>query len=468
MLVSAGRPPAEGAAARPHDAVVVVPGIMGSALRDTRTGRLLWGMSDLRWYLKAWAYPGGLHALHVTDEERDGRLGRIEPAGLLEFPAWAPWLAGLEPYTRLVRELEAAVVAPEAVLKFSYDWRLPVEHNSRLLAEAATRHLRRWRATEAHVEARRRHPDGRPAQLVLIAHSMGGLLVQALTLIPGATDDVRTTITLGTPFYGAVKAASILNSGRGAPVPLPRRRLRALAATLPGLHDLLPTYRCLHEGTSAKPLTPAHVAAIGGDEDLAARSADFHRRVNHAALVGHHSLIGTRQRTMQGLRIDAGVVEPLYYTFTHGPGNTLTTKDFQGDGTVHWESAAMVEGHHEVVQQHGALPATVEATSLVRTLLAAPGRRPQPLLGDGGVGMAPPDVIEPAREFTFPVSDIAATCAVYEISGDRPGAQLAATKPQWRDGVPHVRLTVPRPGIYRLSLQLGARSPVTQLIMAAG
>ncbi len=62
-----------------HDAVVVIPGIMGSALRDTRTGKLVWGLSDPRWYARAWTSPNGLRTLHVTDEERAGGTGHIKP-----------------------------------------------------------------------------------------------------------------------------------------------------------------------------------------------------------------------------------------------------------------------------------------------------------------------------------------------------------------------------------------------------
>ena len=70
----------------------------------------------------------------------------------------------------------------------------------------------------------------------------------------GGSSQVRTTITLGTPYYGSVKAAAILNTGRSAP--LPSRRLRALARTLPGVHDLLPSYRCIDDGDAVRRLIP--------------------------------------------------------------------------------------------------------------------------------------------------------------------------------------------------------------------
>ena len=61
--------------------------------------------------------------------------------------------------------------------------------NARLLASAIREHLDTWRAHPAHEMARHAGPVRRPAQLVIVAHSMGGLLAQALTVIDGG----RTT-----------------------------------------------------------------------------------------------------------------------------------------------------------------------------------------------------------------------------------------------------------------------------------
>ena len=294
-----------------QDAVVVIPGIMGSALRDTTTGRPLWGLRP-DWYARAWAGRETLRALMLTDDERAGRIGRVEATGLLRFPAFSPVLAGFEPYTTLCDRIRAMVASPKAVLEFAYDWRLPIEHNARRLATAACEHLARWRACCEHEAARRTRPDHRPAQLVLVAHSMGGLLCRALAL---ESDDVRATITLGTPFDGAAKVAVLLSSGRGAPLPQPRRRLRRLAATLPGLHDLLPMYRCVDDGDDVRRLAPADVAALGGDEEHARAAQESHARLAQVRLVGHRAVIGTEQPTVSSLQLRNGVVRELHHSF---------------------------------------------------------------------------------------------------------------------------------------------------------
>ena len=123
-----------------QDAVVVVPGIMGSALRDTTTGRPLWGLRP-DWYARAWAGRETLRALMLTDDERAGRIGRVAATGLLRFPAFSPVLAGFEPYTTLCDRIRAMVASPKAVLEFAYDWRLPVAYNASRLAAEAGDHL---------------------------------------------------------------------------------------------------------------------------------------------------------------------------------------------------------------------------------------------------------------------------------------------------------------------------------------
>ena len=123
-----------------RDAVVIIPGIMGSELVDRATRETLWGISDVGWYLRGWTSGSSLQALHLTDAERNGDYGRVEATRLLRFPAFAPVLQGFEPYTRLIERVRGAVVHNDAVAEFPYDWRLPISHNSLLLAEALRRH----------------------------------------------------------------------------------------------------------------------------------------------------------------------------------------------------------------------------------------------------------------------------------------------------------------------------------------
>jgi pimeloyl-ACP methyl ester carboxylesterase len=455
-----------------QDAVVVIPGIMGSALRDTTTGQLLWGLRP-DWYARAWASREALRALMLTDDERAGRIGRVAATGLLRFPAFSPVLAGFEPYTVLCDRIRTVVASPKAVLEFSYDWRLSVKYNASRLAAEAVEHLTRWRECPEHEAARRTRPDDRPAQLVLVAHSMGGLLCRALMLISGATDDVRATITLGTPFDGAAKAAVLLSSGHGAP--LPRRRLRKLAATLPGLHDLLPMYRCVDGGDEVRRLTCTDIAALGGDIELARAAQEFHQRLAQVQLAGHSAVIGTEQPTVQSLLLRDGTVQELRHSFQlHTDGEFLRDDegllrrvDRGGDGTVPRNSANPVGAERMTVpQQHGPLATAGEAFSVVRSVIIDQDSDCGPRLGDGDIGLDLPDVVTPGTEWAVTVTGVApheATCTVTDL---QTGLAIEHPRLRHRDGQVQAMVSLPEPGLFRIAVSGGGTTPVSQQVMA--
>jgi hypothetical protein len=82
-------------------------------------------------------------------------------------------------------------------------------------------------------------------------------------------------------------------------VPLPRRGLRRVAVTLPGLHDLLPMYRCVDDGDDVRRLTSVDVADIGGDSGLARTAQESHARFAEVRLIGHRAMVGVEQPTVQ-------------------------------------------------------------------------------------------------------------------------------------------------------------------------
>ncbi|MFG3056096.1 hypothetical protein ACGFZP_34800 [Kitasatospora sp. NPDC048239] len=459
-----------------QDAVVIVPGIMGSALRNAHTGEPVWGLSP-KLLAGFWSDPDRLRVLHLTPAEREGRYGRIEPAGLLTASTWAPFLKGVEPYTDLVDTIREVVADRAAVLEFGYDWRLPVAVNGARLAAAARRHLDAWRTRPAHEDARRLRPDGRPAQLVFVAHSMGGLVTQeALAAAPGLAADTRAVVTLGTPFEGSVLAATILNSGRGGPAALPRRALRELAATLPGVHDLLPRFLCVDSGAEAHRLSPADVAALGGDLHLATAAEESHRRRRAVPLPRHRAVVGTAQPTPQSLQLRDGIVHEQYAGFTHnsdrtpirdGDGVPVLT-DQAGDGTVHQDSAS--RGGDAITYlplQHGALAADRSARHHVRAVITERDRVLGPSMGAEHVGLDVPDLVEAGLPWhlRLPGADSTAgvSLTIHNTDGDTP---VRAPWPSARDGLVGARITLPAPGLYRVTAIVSGQPPITQLVLA--
>ncbi|MEU5295663.1 esterase/lipase family protein [Streptomyces umbrinus] len=439
-----------------RDAVLVLPGIMGSELVETATGRVLWGGPDLRRYGSAWASGGSLAALHVTDEERAGVTGRVHATRLLRFPAFAPVLRGFEPYTNLLAGTRRVAAHPDAVREFAYDWRLSTEHAAARLAETADDHLRAWRA----------HPHGsRDARLTLVAHSMGGLVARFFMTALGGARDVRALITLGTPFHGSVQAAGLLGPGRGTPLPLPHRRLRALARTLPGLYELLPDHRCVEEpGGTFRRFTPADAESLGGDRELAQQSLDRREELTGAdtgTLPQLRAVVGVGQRTPQSLTLADGTAELREYV---PDGDTRL--DRRGDGTVCREAATPAGPRPFCLPQtHGALARSEEAVAFTGSVLT---ERPLgPPLGATELGLYVPDVAtarEPCPvEVDLVDNPIAVDLQVIDVSEN---LEIDRPRLSRRDGRLRADVRLPWPGLYRVEAKCGGFSPVSQLVLA--
>ncbi|MEU6726342.1 hypothetical protein ABZ917_21795 [Nonomuraea wenchangensis] len=447
-----------------RDAVMVLPGIMGSELVEVETGRTLWGLANGAWYARAWTSGSSLRALQVTDEERSGTTGRIAARRLLRVPAFAPVLRGVEPYTALLMAAQRQASDPMAVREFAYDWRLSIEHNARLLAVHAERHLNMWRG----------HPKGsRSAQLVLVAHSMGGLVASYFMYVLGGATDVRALVTLGTPFYGAVKAVHLMSTGAGAPLPMPRQRLRALALTLPGLHDLLPTYRCVDEGHTARRLTAADIAAVGGNPALSQEAFDRRKRLMAGAATAGWAqlspLVGVQQNTMQSLVLNDGVAEPHGYTCLPRADGGMERLDMRGDGTVYRQSAspAGTQPFH-LPQTHGALAARPEPIAHVCAVMTQRTLGPW-LPKRVEIALDVPEIVNISHDLRIIVqgelNPAAVQCRVVDVDSGRPVAHPRLTR---HDDHLAAASRLPRPGLYRVEAAAGGMSPVSELVLAIG
>ena len=92
------------------DAIVVIPGLMGSVLREADSGEVLWGFDRPGLYVDAWTSGRSLDRLAVTPGELEGVLGRVVPERVLDFAAFSPLLQGFEPYGGLVRRGDVPLI----------------------------------------------------------------------------------------------------------------------------------------------------------------------------------------------------------------------------------------------------------------------------------------------------------------------------------------------------------------------
>jgi hypothetical protein len=460
-----------------HDAVVVVPGIMGSELYDTASNKVIWGLADSGWLTRAWLTRKGLAPLQLTSAELEGDYTRVQAPRLLQTPAWSPFLRGIEPYHKLLRSIEDTVAHRDAVMTFPYDWRLPVAANGRRLAREARDHLQQWLAHPAHSAARRQAVDERPARLVFIAHSMGGLVTLAALTLGADRDliaDTRGVMTLGTPFHGSVVAANILNGVQGGPLPLPHRRLSAAAATMPAVHELLPRFLCLEDALDVRRLTPSDIDDLGGNKDLAQAAEDFFTTLYKQPLPQYRPVVGIRQNTVQSMQLVNGLVTAAEYTFRTDTDDQLkrdangAPRRYQswGDGTVHRESASTIRRTVPVFAQHGALASGREARRVIADFLLEDDHL-GPDQAEDGIGLSLPDYAPTGTRWDCTVTGTddpsQVECTITATDTDwETTVQLEAAD----DDALTAQATLPKPGLYRVTAKADYGPVVTQLVFS--
>jgi hypothetical protein len=450
---------------------------MGSELVDTETDRQVWGLSDPRWYVSAWSTGHSLKNLALSSSERDGLYGRIRATRLLRFPAFAPILAGFEPYSKLIAGIRAVTVDNAAVAEFPYDWRLPVSYNARVLADFCEQHLATWRQRWAGIRGAEpvANRDGIP-RLGLVAHSMGGLLAREIAGMPGLAEEIRIVITLGTPFYGAPKAIHMLSSGKGLALPLPHARVRALARALPGVYDLLPTYRCLLDRSVdaphvdvARKLTPKDVAGMGADREQAERAFAWQAASGPAIPGDLVQVVGCEQPTIQSVSFLDGKMR--MHRFTLEPGGAgeqgVTRVDKMGDSTVPRVSAQVpARRGMPLAQTHGAIAASNETVLVVQDALT--DQQTGPWQGAGELGLDMPDTVDSLSPFEVKVLGASnaghVACRVVDLESR---LQVDAPSIRLKDGQLTATVGPLLPGLYRVIADGMSSSPVSQIVLSS-
>lgn len=210
--------------------VVVIPGIGGSELADA-SGAIVY-RAGLGHLLSVGRDPS------VLDPNNELRpVGLIGPCSLICWQLITGYdglLNGISKGLGLspgrVVTAGAELVDPDAtVVAFPYDFRRSVEQIANDLD----------RVVRARAQGRR---------VVLVAHSMGGLVAAWWWAFLSEGIDVHQIITLGTPFRGAAKALDVLVNGmRIGPFPS-TQAVSDMVRTWDSLFDLLPHYQVV-DGT---------------------------------------------------------------------------------------------------------------------------------------------------------------------------------------------------------------------------
>lgn len=460
--------------------IVVLPGITGSVLK--KHGHDLWTVPNILGNAVQNWIPGlkpGIAEqmlLHHDDAFQDDLGDGIEPAGLMSGVYIQPGLFtlvdGYKPLTDriksdfVIREgtLDLKDTRPANYFEFAYDWRRDNRYNARRLQNLIKHKLPLWQAE--------RRTD--KAKVILVAHSMGGLVARYYLECLGGREDCRALITMGTPYRGSIKSLNYLENGY-------RQSgfdFSTAARSFTSMYQLLPIYESVYTEQGYK-----RVAEIEGwnylDAAMTADALRFHREIEESVTVNglpdetQYSLIplvGTLQPTLQSARLFAKNLTAVYDL----PEKEQSQWNW-GDDSVPFISAIPLEysdmqRERGYAEHHGALPGNSEILNELSSrigLLQTGGQSAMRRAGDPfGISFHVEDLymegesIALAASILAPpgnllsvkpeVNDLYGYLEIINSAPDQPSLPPFAFQQQ--DDNRFIAALQPKPGLYRLTV----------------
>ena len=331
---------------RVKDVVIMLPGITGSILQKdgkdmwALSGRAIWSL--LRSGADFWRDMSIPQEDHTLDDLGDG----IKATGVIQDSHIVPGLVKVDGYTDLrhlfenrfrmvVGSIENQV--PANYFDFPYDWRRDNRASARHLKQFVDERLPIWRTYSGAEEA----------QVILVAHSMGGLVSRYYLEVLGGWEQCRALITFGTPYRGSLNSIETLAYGYKNKLPA----FTEMARSFDSVHQLLPVYQSvLVDGVYYSLTEVDGIPGIDRQRVIAAKG--FHEEIqkaveSHESLVAYQEngyelvpIVGTKQSTMQSAEFREGKV-----VLTETPPDAAWEGEgiVDGDGTVPRVSAIPLE-----------------------------------------------------------------------------------------------------------------------------
>jgi pimeloyl-ACP methyl ester carboxylesterase len=247
----------------------------------------------------------------------------VEPVALVPYVHGCPGIwSTIQGYTGLLARLERMRQEDKIgkVLPFPYDWRLSNRYNARRLHDVVEDELGQWRDSD---------PSRADAEVVLVCHSMGGLVARWYIEKCGGAEVTRKLITLGTPYRGAAKTIDQLVNGVRRGLGRLAVDLTDFARSFPSSYQLLPDYACVEHNGLLHRLDEIVMPEL--DVQRLADSLRFHGdladvEAKRPASIGvTHAIVGTRQATPTTVRLTHNGIEML---------DTIGSDNDYGDATV--------------------------------------------------------------------------------------------------------------------------------------
>jgi hypothetical protein len=453
------------------DVIVLLPGITGSVL--ARDGKDVWAMSGGSLWRALTSLGHSITDLALTEDPPDADdLGDgVTAPRVMPDVHLIPGLWTIDGYGKISQRIQETLdVTPgENFFEFPYDWRRDNRAAARRLARDSHDWLAAWRASSGNADAK----------LVLVGHSMGGLVSRYFLECLDGWKDTRLLVTFGTPYRGSVNALGFLANGMTKKVlGLTVADLSPLLRSFTSVYQLLPIYPCYDPGDGSLTRIAEHAGIPNVDQARAADALAFHREIE-AAVEGHLKdqayldgryqilpVVGTYQPTNHSGRLAGDGVEII---------RTIDGKDPDGDGTVPLPSATPLELSDDPREMYAAeRHASLQNNDGVLVQLLQRIQREQRSIGsfratmNMGLGLDVEDVYlpgEPVALRVWPEDPGSRLTAVIQDTGK--GVEVARATTWTEDGEWRGAEIPPLPGgTYRVTVSAsGPTDPVTDVFL---
>jgi pimeloyl-ACP methyl ester carboxylesterase len=344
-----------------RDIVVILPGITGSVLQ--KDGKDIWAVSGQAVFQALGTLGESLQSLKLAGDDPDAEYldDGIKATRLIEDAHLVPGLVKIDGYTttaRLITDYFEVIPGdirenkPANFFKFPYDWRRDNRVNAKILKKYLELRLKQWQE----------YTGIKDAKVILMAHSMGGLVSRYYLEVLEGWRYCKTLITFGTPYRGSLNAVNFLANGYKQQF----LDLTEVMRSFPSVYQLMPIYKVLKIDNDYHRVAEAPVELPHIIKERAEDALKFHREIedavdrhqNDAAYLKSYKIIpivGTKQTTFQSANFATGKLT-INLELPTGVDSLLD----DGDGTVPYLSAIPVELSSEyretyISEQHGSL-----------------------------------------------------------------------------------------------------------------
>ena len=426
------------------DMVVILPGILGSVLQ--KDGKDLWAVSGQAvWQILTKSGEAVRNLKLAQDDSEAENLGDgVRATALIQDTHLIPGFWKIDGYTKTARLItDNFDVTPGDIYndpddkaanfyQFPYDWRRDNRANARILKKLIDKRLKCWREKSGASDAK----------VILMAHSMGGLVSRYYLEVLEGWQDSRALFTFGTPYRGSLKAVNFLANGYKQLF----LDLTEVMRSLTSIYQLLPIYKVINIGGEYHRI--AEVDNLPNIDKLKAQDAlAFHREIE--AAVEQHLKDERYLRSFATVPI-SDVQQPTLQSATFINGKLTASEDLpevlknrsdlgDGDGTVPKVSAIPIERSREldnlfIAEQHGALQNQAQVLdNLLNTLRISQytlsdvrGSEPQTAisLSLDDLYLADEPIAMRARLIGLPDAATRLKANIQSISADRPALTL--------------------------------------------